>query len=87
MLMAIEEHGGGKQLIRLRAWPRIAPMALGIIVLLMVLLTSAVLDQAFVAVLLLGSVTLGFGLALLKDCGIATASYLQAIQEIQREAG
>jgi GT2 family glycosyltransferase len=87
MLMAIEEHGGGKQLVRLRSWPRIEPMALVVIVLLLLLFTYTILDRAFVAALLLGTGTLGFGLALLKDCAIATGSYLQVVQEIQRKAG
>ena len=87
LLMAVEEHGGGKQLIRLRAWPRVAPIALGTILLLLVLLLYALLDQAGVAAMLLGGITLGLGLALLQDCAIATASYLQAIRDVKRNPG
>ncbi len=85
ILMAIEEHGNGNQLIRLRFWPRISRIALGILFGLMVLLSYAALDQAFVAAMLIGIVTLGFGVALLKDCGIATGSFLEAVREIKEK--
>ena len=84
LLMAIEEHGDGKQLIRLRAWPKIKLKMLTLGLLLMLLLTYAILDQAFVAAIILGLVNLGLLLTVLKDCGMASASYLHSVEKIGR---
>ncbi|MBD1847740.1 glycosyltransferase [Cyanobacteria bacterium FACHB-63] len=86
LLIAVEEHGGGKQLIRLRCWSRIAPAAIVILVLLASLTLFAAIDQAAIAFLILGSLTLGFGIAASWDCAIAMASYLKALQQVQSEA-
>ncbi|MFM7448750.1 MAG: glycosyltransferase [Leptolyngbyaceae cyanobacterium] len=87
LLMAVEEHGGGKQLMRLRAWPKVSPIAIGLISLFMVLLVCAFLDHAFVAAIILAVISLGFGIALLRDSAIATASYLQAVRVIEEKTG
>ncbi|WP_347272584.1 glycosyltransferase [Leptolyngbya sp. FACHB-17] len=85
LLIAIEEHGGGKQLIQLRCWSRITPAAIVILVLLASLTVFAAIDRAVVASLILGSLTIGFAVASSWDCASAMASYLTALQQVQTE--
>ena len=46
-LAMIEEHGAGKQVFRLRAWPRVPPLAIILMLLLGLLATVAAFDQAW----------------------------------------
>src|SRR6059058_2419480 len=56
LLMGVEEHAGGKQLIRVRWWP-VMPVAGPLLTLVFALLSrGAVRDQAWVAAAVLGSV-------------------------------
>ena len=51
----IEEHGAGKQLFRLRAWPRIPAPAIGLIVILSCYFPAlAAYDQAWLAAVVSG---------------------------------
>ncbi|MEJ7843375.1 MAG: glycosyltransferase, partial [Rubrobacter sp.] len=55
-LMAIEEHGGGKQLARFRTWPRCSSAGVVVIALFAMLCGGAALDHAWVASAVLGAV-------------------------------
>ena len=55
--MAIEEHGAGKQLIRLRSWPRVSGTAVIVASLLAALAAGAALDGAWIATAVLGTFT------------------------------
>jgi cellulose synthase/poly-beta-1,6-N-acetylglucosamine synthase-like glycosyltransferase len=75
VLLAIEEHGGGRQLARFRCWPRVAALALAAIAFLLVLAMAAVGDGAVLAaaglVLSAGILTL----TAFRDCAAAMACY------------
>jgi hypothetical protein len=79
MHMAIEEHGGGKQLVRLRSWPRIAPAALGLTVVFALLAAWAAIDQAWLASAILGVVGMLLGILMFGNCVAATASVLHTL--------
>jgi GT2 family glycosyltransferase len=74
ILMAIEEHGAGRQLVRVRFWPRYSLAAIVLITLLAGLSISAVADHATVAAALFGALA---GLlavrALHETAGVAAA--------------
>ena len=81
MLMGIEEHGGGKQLVRSRLWPMVPPLGMGTTLLFVILAALAAMDQAWAA-----SAALGAGVGLLtflmfRDCAAATASYLESFEQ------
>jgi hypothetical protein len=76
MRMAIEEHGAGRQLIRIRSWPRFSSLALFAMFLFAVLATFAATDQAWAASAILGFVAALLALRAFRDCGAAAASYL-----------
>jgi GT2 family glycosyltransferase len=78
--MAVEDHGSGTQLVRFRAWPRLAPLALPLISLLVLLSTMAAIDQAWLALIILGVSALGLAIRAFTDCAAGTASYLYALK-------
>lgn len=80
-LMAIEEHGEGKQMIRFRAWPRCCPVVTGVTLLFAGLTGWAVADQAWAAVALLSVVMGTLVVRLVLECANATASLLHAIEQ------
>lgn len=81
-LLAIEEHGAGRQIVRLRAWPRVT--ALGIVSPL-VLLTFAswgTVDHAWAAGLVLGAAGIALALRVCRECGTAMAMVERALQDL-----
>ncbi len=71
LLMAVEEHGGGKQLVRFRVWPKcsiawlVAALALGAVA------TRAALDGAWVACAGLDSLALLIIVQMFRECASA----------------
>ena len=84
--MAVEEHAQGRQLVRMRAWPRVSVIAVGLTVLLAALSGWAARDGAPAASVILAG--LG-GLALawtVADAASAMAGMWQATARAEREA-
>ena len=52
--LAVEEHGAGRQMMKLRAWPRCSPHAAAVAAMLVALMASAVVRDAVPAACLLG---------------------------------
>src|SRR5213076_1344169 len=72
LLMGVEEHAGGKQLIRVRWWP-VMPAAGPLLTLVFAVLTGGSLgDQAWVAAAVLGFGALLFAAHSDKKCSTAT---------------
>ena len=69
LLVAIEEHGSGRQLVRLRAWPRGRPGWLAFGVGLALLAAGAAATGAVVAAALLAAAALGVIVRVALDCG------------------
>ncbi len=80
-LMAIEEHGAGKQLVRFRAWTRCSPVGIAITGLFALLSCWAALDQAWMAFALLSAATGTLVFRMLTECSVATASLLNALKQ------
>ncbi len=83
LTMAVEEHGAGRQMIRLRAWP---VFSLGVAVLTLAfagLSVGAATSHAWAAFAILAFATLMFPLRLLRDCAAATAAVLKAFQRLK----
>jgi hypothetical protein len=79
LLVAVEEHGSGRQLVRVRAWPRVAPKALALVLVLAGLAAGAALGHAWVAAALLGAAALLLALRAVGECAAATAAVLRAL--------
>jgi hypothetical protein len=81
LLMAVEEHGGGRQLVRLRIWPRFSIDGLLLAIVLIGLSLGAGLDHAWAAAGFLGLLA---GLVLVTGalhCGFAIAAVLRKLPE------
>lgn len=81
MLMAIEDHGAGTQLVRIRSWPRCPKpgrVALGAFGLLTSL---AILDGAWSAAAVLGLAFLSFFWVAFQQAAQASASLLRAMEK------
>ena len=76
--IAIEEHGGGRQLVRFRTWPSVSVPAAGLAALLAALAVAAAPEGAIAAVLL-GALALGLLVWLALGAGVALAACLNAV--------
>jgi GT2 family glycosyltransferase len=81
LLMAVEEHGCGTQLVRIRLWPRWSPERLLPTVLLGGLALGAWLDGASVAAVVLGAVFLLGGWRVLRDTASACFALRHAAEQ------
>jgi GT2 family glycosyltransferase len=84
--VAVEEHGGS-QLVRFRAWPRVAPAALAASAALAALAGLAAADQAWPAAAALAGAALAPWLRILCVCGAASAAYQRAVQALAGAPG
>lgn len=71
LLLAVEEHGGGRQLARFRWWPRVAPSGLLLAAAFGLLSVAAGATGAVSAAVVLGILTLAIAATLLIECGAA----------------
>ena len=78
MRMAVEEHAGGQQLVRLRAWPRVSPAAASLALLFAGLAVTSARDSIAAAVLL-GALALGLAASMALGAGAAMAASRDAM--------
>ena len=80
LLMGVEEQGGGCQMVRARAWPRIARPALVLLALLAALAVTAWLDHAPAAALILAALAVALAARLAWECGRAMGALANAVE-------
>jgi GT2 family glycosyltransferase len=73
LLTAIEEHGSGKQVFRVRVWPHSPPRVVGFGVLFAVLGLAAAINGAWLPLLVLSGPALFFLIGMLGQCASAMA--------------
>lgn len=79
-LMAIEEHGAGRQMARFRAWPNFSPVGVGLVVFFAVLAGWAMIDHSWQASGFLGGISLLLALRMLRESALATATLLHVLK-------
>jgi O-antigen biosynthesis protein len=79
ILMAVEEHGGGKQLIRSRLWPRFSARATILVSMFASLSIWSAVDHAKVASSLLGAIALLMAMRTLFECAATIGASLKAL--------
>jgi GT2 family glycosyltransferase len=79
--MAVEEHGGGKQLVRLRSWPKCSGIGIATALLLAGLSLGAALDRAWAACAILGVVAMLLTVWAIRDCATASGILLSALEK------
>jgi len=82
--MAIEEHGAGRQLLRLRLWPKCSVKALLLPLLLAAISTGAAFQHTWAASVILSMGAMLLTLRTLQECAASTASVLRALHTIVR---
>ncbi|HEY9907455.1 MAG TPA: glycosyltransferase, partial [Thermosynechococcaceae cyanobacterium] len=80
ILMVIEEHGSGKQLVRFRSWPRVAFRALVMTLLLASLCVIGAFNRAGIAAAILALAVLLVASIAFLDCAAATACCLGGLK-------
>jgi GT2 family glycosyltransferase len=85
VLMAIEEHGAGRQLVRVRSWPKYSPWAIVLIALAAGLSIWAALDHANVVPAVFGVVAGLLGLRVVQESAAAAAAARYALQQVKLE--
>ena len=85
LLMAIEEHGDGKQLIRFRLWPRCCSGAWVVAVALVCVATTAISDGAWIAGMLMGAMALWPLRRTILECGVAHSVVVSALKRLWPE--
>jgi hypothetical protein len=82
VLMAIEEHGAGRQLVRFRAWPRCSVQGLLLTLLSAALATGAALDHVWTSAAILGIVAVLLAVRTFQECAGAMDTVLRALKHI-----
>ena len=80
LLVAVEDHGGGAQLVRFRWWPRSSSAGIAIAALVAGLAGAATLAQAWIVAAILGALTVFCLLATALDCARAAAMISRALE-------
>ncbi|TLU83491.1 MAG: glycosyltransferase [Chlorobium sp.] len=83
LLMAVEEHGAGKQYLRFRLTPSFSKIALGFTLFFAVLACLALSAQAWIASLFMGCIALIVLLRTLLDGAIASAFVLKSLENLK----
>ncbi len=78
LLMATEEHGAGRQLVRFRVWPHLSALTAGSVAGLVGIASIAAGDGAWLVAAVLAGVGLGLGTLVVRACGAAASAFLAA---------
>ncbi|HUF08263.1 MAG TPA: glycosyltransferase [Rhodothermales bacterium] len=84
VLMTVEEHGSGKQLLRFRARPILSPFEIAMTIIPGVLSAFAFFDGAWTAGTALAIASVGMLIWQLGDCSVAMTSHVRALDEVRR---
>jgi O-antigen biosynthesis protein len=85
LLMAVEDHGAGKQFVRFRSWPVCSHAAIGLLLSLAGLMVGTIIDQAWAGCGVVGALTGLVGVRTFQECAGATADILRAIKQMEKE--
>jgi hypothetical protein len=82
----VEEHGAGKQLFRLRAWPYVPAIVTAVVAVLAATAVLAAGDGAWLAVVPLAGLAAVVGIGAYADCGRAMECWTTAVAKYERAA-
>ena len=80
LLMAVEEHGSGRQLVRFRVWVRSSATGILLVLLFSTLAVAAEIDHAWVASSLFGLTAILVAVWMLQQCAAAMATLLRPLE-------
>jgi hypothetical protein len=79
--VAVEEHGAGRQLVRIRSWPRFSRIGAGVALGCIAIGAAAALDGAWAAAVVMGAIALVIVGSTLQDCATAAGVLRIALDE------
>lgn len=79
---ATEEHGAGRQVFRVRTWPRCSRWGMALIVSLSLVSYAAALHKAGIVAGILGTFSVLVALILIRDCGTTAAAVAKVLREL-----
>jgi len=85
LISTVEEHGQGKQMIRVRVWPRLTLFARVMIPFFACLALAAGLDRAWIACIGLATLSFLLSIRTCLECGISIFSVMQAVKGWQKD--
>src|SRR5439155_15462749 len=85
MFLAVEHHGSGRQLLRIRCWPRLSLAGCLLMTVFFCLAYGAGLAQAWTAWALLAATGLLLAERMLRESAAATAAFLTVVRKIEHE--
>jgi GT2 family glycosyltransferase len=85
IIMAAEEHGAGKQLVRLRSWPIESTGPMAVLAILLGFSVCAAFEHAWIASASFAATGLVLFLRMFQDCATATAAIKRALQKLGAE--
>jgi GT2 family glycosyltransferase len=80
LIMGVEDHALGRQLVRVRWWPHLAPIGLWLAIPFAALAVGAALDGAIAASALLAAVPVALAARAFQECAVATAAIAEALE-------
>jgi hypothetical protein len=85
MRMAVEEHGSGRQLLRIRSWPRFSRIGIGVALGFGCLAVAAALSSEWIVAAVMAAVVAVIVACVVKDCATA-AGVLRIVIEAEAAA-
>ncbi len=85
LFLAAEYHGSGRQLLRIRSWPRCSLTATVLATVLAGLAYAAGREAIWTACVLLGAAAFLIVERMVQECAAATAAFLTAVRKIERK--
>jgi GT2 family glycosyltransferase len=82
LLMTTEEHGAGKQLIRVRTWPVCSTRGIMLLLLFSALSVFAALDRSLMVSIIPGFIALLSAIRMFQECGTSKACVIHAIESL-----
>jgi glycosyltransferase involved in cell wall biosynthesis len=84
VLLAVEDHEGGKQLLKFRSWPVASGKRLAVTASLNLIAIVALLDGARVAAAVLGAAAVALGIVAFLDCATAASALRRALTRLEK---
>jgi hypothetical protein len=82
-----EEHGAGRQLLRLRSWPRCSSRAAALAILAALVAVAAAREAAWPVVIVVGGFAAALATAMLAQCAGSLAAVRRAVDGLASDAG
>ncbi|MDQ3243278.1 MAG: glycosyl transferase, partial [Gemmatimonadota bacterium] len=86
LLLTIEEHGAGRQMVRARIWPRLSGLASGAMICLAGLAVLAIKDDSISVGLLTGLAAVAVAWRTIWDCSVAHGVAARSVGETSTKA-